>query len=102
MISRSGSKVVPKYKKTHTEEDRRAETKRIGEQYKDVVPIICEAHPSSSLAMTDHIKFIGETKTTVQKLINNLKKKIKLKEDQSLYLFVESKVLKSGMNHLFE
>jgi hypothetical protein len=67
----------------------------------DAIPLLCEPHPTSSIAAFDkEIRLVGKPDTQITAMICALRKKLRVREDESLYFFVHSRLLRSGNNYL--
>jgi GABA(A) receptor-associated protein len=75
------------FRKKYSLEERHAEAVRIIERYPDRVPIIIEEDKSSNIKL-DKRKFLVPTNFTVGQFIYILKKRIELKPEQSIFIFI--------------
>jgi GABA(A) receptor-associated protein len=75
------------FRKKYSLEQRHAEAVRIIERYPERVPIIVEEDKSSNIKL-DKRKFLVPTNFTLGQFIYILKKRIELKPEQSIFIFI--------------
>ena len=80
------------YKNTYTLEKRKNEALRIKEKYPNRVPIICERYTVGDPEI-DRKKYLVPDDLSISNFIYVIRKRIKLKPENSLYLFVNGKIL---------
>ncbi len=80
------------YKNTYTLEKRKNEALRIKEKYPNRVPIICERYTIGDPEI-DRKKYLVPDDLSISNFIYVIRKRIKLKPENSLYLFVNGKIL---------
>ena len=74
-------------------EDRLKESNRIVEKYPDKVPIICEKYDKDkSLYKIDKNKFLAGGDLTMGQFIYVIRKRIKMKSTEGLYLFIDNTI----------
>jgi GABA(A) receptor-associated protein len=66
------------------------------ERYPDRIPVICEKAQSSKIEDIDKNKFLVPNDLLVHHFNYIIRKRIKLRENDSLYLFVNGKYLLKG------
>lgn len=66
------------------------ESKRIREKYPDKYPVIIQKAKNSILNDIDKYKFLIPYDLTIAQLINLIRKRIELKEYESLFIFVNN------------
>ena len=78
----------------YTFEQRLKESTRIVERYPDKVPIICEKYKrDKSLYTIDKNKFLAGGDLTMGQFIYVIRKRIKMKPEEGLYLFIDNTLL---------
>ena len=80
------------YKNMYTLEKRQDEALRIKEKYPNRVPIICERYTVGDPEI-DRKKYLVPDDLSISNFIYVIRKRIKLKPENSLYLFVNGKIL---------
>lgn len=80
------------YKNMYTLEKRQDEALRIKEKYPNRVPIICERYTVGDPEI-DRKKYLVPDDLTISNFIFVIRKRIKLKPENALYLFVNGKIL---------
>jgi len=80
------------YKNTYTLEKRQDEALRIKEKYPNRVPIICERYTVGDPEI-DRKKYLVPDDLSISNFIYVIRKRIKLKPENALYLFVNGKIL---------
>jgi GABA(A) receptor-associated protein len=79
------------FKDKHNLDDRKDESLRIRKKYPDRIPVIIENYPHSTLKILDKTKFLVPTDLTIGQLAYVIRKRIKLKPTESLFLFMGTK-----------
>ena len=77
-----------KYKYCFT--DRLNEAKRVLQNNKDKIPIICQKNQNSDIIDIQHKKFLVSNTITLGQFICIIRKKIKLNMNQSLFCFINN------------
>lgn len=78
-----------KFKTENSDKDRIAESKRICTKYKDRVPVIVEVYDKHKDRLTlDKSKFLVPFDLTVGQFMYVIRKRIKLKEDEAIFIFI--------------
>jgi GABA(A) receptor-associated protein len=84
------------FKKIHSLEKRKSESDRIKIKYPDKIPIIVEKYREGSnkdtLPMLDKHKYLSPGDITVGQFIFAIRKRMKLKSEQSLFMFIGDKL----------
>ena len=80
-----------KYKKLEDKESRKKHSQNLIAQFPDKLPIILEKDPSCKLTELQKTKFLLEKKSTVQQLMQMIKRKTSLQEEDALFLQVRAK-----------
>ena len=80
------------YKNTYTLEKRKDEALRIKEKYPNRVPIICERYTVGDPEI-DRKKYLVPDDLSIANFMYVIRKRIKLKPENALYLFVNGKIL---------
>jgi GABA(A) receptor-associated protein len=75
------------FKKTHTLKKRKEESKRIRLKYPNRVPVIVQAVDME----LDRQKYLVPADLTIGQFLRVLRKRVKLREEQALYIFLENK-----------
>ena len=81
------------FKKKYSLEKRTEESTKIREKYPDRYPIIVLKDKSAKLNNIDKCKYLGPEGLTLGQFIHIIRKKIELKETESLFLFINGSVL---------
>ena len=81
------------FKKKHSLEDRKAESKKILEKYPERIPIIVTKDPKSQLSDMDKNKFLTPCELTLGQFLFLIRKRIKVDETTSLFIFVQETIL---------
>ena len=82
-----------RFKKQHSLEKRKEESKRIREKYENRVPLIVLKDKSSKLPDIDRFKFLAPHDITLGQFMYVVRKRIKLGDEESLFFFVNENVL---------
>ena len=82
-----------KFKKQHSLEKRKEESKRIREKYDNRVPLIVLKDKKSHLPDIDRFKFLAPHDITLGQFMYVVRKRIKLSTEESLFFFVNENVL---------
>ena len=80
------------FKEKFTLEERLEESTRILSKYSDRVPIIVEAKPNSNLQDLDKHKYLVPKEMTVGQFLYVIRKRLKLKPEQAIFVFVDNKM----------
>ena len=75
-----------------TLEERIAESSRVVIKHPDRVPIIVEAKPNSNLNDLDKHKYLVPKEMTVGQFLYVIRKRLKLKPQQAIFVFVDNKM----------
>ena len=78
------------FKKTHTFEQRKKENEKIRTKYPERVPIIVEKSKSSKINKIDKNKFLVPNYLTVGQFLTIIRKRLKIKESDSVFLFLNN------------
>ena len=93
------------FKKKHSFDDRKAESTKIKAKYEDRIPVIVHKDPKSSLEDINKNKFLTPGDLTLAQFIYVIRKRIKVDESVSLFVFVNDTILaptSHTMNTLYE
>ncbi len=83
--------------KTRTSfEQRKSESVRIIAKYPDRIPIICEKSSSSNINVIDKNKYLVPNDLTIGQFLYVIRRRIKLKPEQAIFLFVNNIVPSSS------
>ena len=82
----------PRHRAAAAQDRRRSESDRIRAKYPDRVPVICERADRSDVPDIDKKKYLVPADLTVGQFIYVVRKRIKLRSDKSLFLFVNGKI----------
>lgn len=83
-----------KFKKTHTLEERKQESKKIMEKYEDRIPIVIfKDEKCKNLQDINKNKFLAPTDLTLAQFLCVVRKRIELDESQALFIFVDDSTL---------
>lgn len=77
-----------KFKESHTFEKRKEVASRILSKYPGRVPVIVSRSPKSDVPLCDKVKFLVPGDITVGKFCYEIRKHIKLRPEQAIFLFV--------------
>ena len=88
------------FKKKHPFYMRLAESERIIKQYPDRIPVICEPMGDDTPKI-DRTKFLIPEEFTMAHLMYVIRRKVGLKTDQSLFMFVNNKSMVGCQNVRF-
>lgn len=78
------------FKETHSFEKRSLESARVKQKYPDRVPVIVERADNTDVPDIDKSKFLIPVDLTVGQFVYVIRKRIKLTEDQALFIFVNN------------
>ena len=83
------------FQKQHTFEQRVKESKKIINKYPNRIPVIVEQNSNSQdqLPLIDKKKYLVPADLTVSQFIHVIRKRLKLRPDQAIYLFTETGTL---------
>ena len=83
-----------KFQSKYSLEQRTSESKRILEKYPDKIPIICEKYIKDGSAYNmDKNKFLAGSDLTMGQFLYIIRKRIKMKPTEALYLFVDNMII---------
>ena len=82
-----------KFKKQHSLEKRKEESKRITEKYSNRVPLIVLKDKNSKLPDIDRFKFLAPHDITLGQFMHVVRKRIKIGDEESLFFFINENVL---------
>ena len=82
-----------KFKKRHSLEDRKSESSKILEKYPNRIPVIVSKDPKSTLSDMDKNKFLTPHDLTLGQFLFLVRKRIKVDEATSLFIFVNETIL---------
>ena len=85
----STEKYVP-FKQRFTLEQRKAEFERIKKNHPNKIPVIVEKGDGSKIKEIDRHKFLVEGDTQVSYMLHTIRKRIELKPDQAIFVFVNN------------
>lgn len=91
------------YKDDHSLEERTNESEKILSRYPDRIPIICETLDKNAPKL-DKKKFLVPYDLTMGQFMFILRKRIKLKQEEAIYLFVNNTICTSStiMNTIYQ
>ena len=82
------------YKLKHPSfEKRQTDCKKVLQRYPDKIPVICEIKENSDLPHLEKSMFLIPTEMTAHQLNYIIRKRMKLEEHKSLYIFVNHRYL---------
>jgi GABA(A) receptor-associated protein len=91
------------FKSEKTFEQRKAECTRVREKYPDMIPVICERHTTSStLPQSERRKYLVPLDITMGQFKYVIRKRIKMRPDEALFIFVDGSVLCPTMTSVGE
>lgn len=84
-------------------EDREAESKRILTKYPDRIPIILLRYSKNDMPL-DKYKFLAPGDTTIVTLLYHIRKSIKLRPEQAIYLYINEELYNTSitMKEIYE
>ena len=80
-----------KYKENNSLDKRLKESQKIHKKYPDRIPVICERQNGSNIPDIDKEKYLIPKDLTVMQFIYVIRKRIKLKPEDAIFLFVGGK-----------
>ena len=83
------------FKEEFTMDQRYTEAHRILEKYPDRIPVICEKHPESTMDIIDKNKFLVPGTLTVSQFSYVVRKRIKLRPEQAIFIMCNDSMLTS-------
>ena len=83
------------YKIENTFEYRKSESNKILEKYKDKIPVIVEKTNNCDYAL-DKNKFLVSKDLTMHQLVYIIRKRIKIKDHESIFIYVANKLVPSN------
>ena len=84
------------FKNSYSLKERKEESNKIKEKYPDRIPIIFE-HKNSKEDKEIKRKYLVPLNLTVGEFIYVVRKRINIKQEQAIYLFINNKSVTSGM-----
>ena len=78
------------FKSQHSFEQRLSESSKIRLKYPNRYPIIVERAPESKIQLIDKQKFLVSNELSVAQFIYVIRKRIKIKPEEGIYLFVNN------------
>jgi len=84
--------MLKNFREKFTFEERIAESSKISSKYNDRVPIIVEAKPNTKLDDLDKRKYLVPKEMTVGQFLYIIRKRLKLKPEQAIFVFVDNKM----------
>ena len=81
------------FKREKTFEERKNEYERIANKYPDLVPVICERMNNSNVPESQRRKYLVPRDITMGQFKYVIRKRIDLRPDQALFVFVHQSVL---------
>ena len=82
-----------KFKKQHSLEKRKGESKRIREKYENKVPLIVLKDKNSNLPEIDKYKFLAPDDITLGQFMYVVRKRINIDSNESLFFFINENIL---------
>lgn len=80
------------YLKSKTLAERQRESSNIRDKYPDRVPVICKKTPHSNLCVLEKTKYLIPLDLTASQFMYIIRKRLKLKSEQALFLFVNNTI----------
>lgn len=77
------------FKTKYSFQKRKDEANKILVQYSDKIPVIVEKHKQATLNEIDKHKYLVPSQMTVAQFIYVIRRRIKLTDNEALYLFVD-------------
>lgn len=94
--------IVP-FKKEKSLEVRKAECSRVRSKYPDMIPVICERHTGAkTLPQSTRRKYLVPPDITMGQFRYVIRKRIQMKPDEALFVFVNDTVMSPTMATLAE
>lgn len=84
------------FKSKYTFEERRNEAQNVLNKYSGRIPVICEKVDNSPIKEIDKKKFLVPAELTLGQFIYILRKRIRLDENQALFLFINNTLVPIG------
>ena len=78
------------FKSKYKFEERRNESMKVLNKYSGRIPVICEKMEGSNIKEIDKKKFLVPDELTLGQFIYILRKRIRLDENQALFLFINN------------
>jgi GABA(A) receptor-associated protein len=88
----TNNKIEFKYKKNRPFEQRLKESTLIRQKYPERIPIIVEKASSSNAPDIDKTKFLTPTDLTISQFVYVIRKRIKLREQEAIFLFINESI----------
>lgn len=89
------SSVTQSFKAKHPLEERKKESARILLKYPDRIPIIVQKATGADIPDLDKIKYLCPMDLTMGQFLYVIRKRVKLPEDQAIFLFVNNQLVKA-------
>lgn len=83
------------FKDRHSFEKRSSEANKIMEKYSNRIPVICECI-GEGLPKIDRNKYLAPSDLSMAQFLYVIRKRIKIKPEQSIYIFVGDSVVVAG------
>ena len=87
------------FKDRHAFHKRQEEAYRIREKYPNRIPVICEC-VGGEVPDIDRKKYLVPSDLSMAEFLYVIRKRIKIKPEQSIYLFVGDSVMVAGAQHI--
>lgn len=84
------------FKLNHDFDKRKSESSKIKLKYPDRIPIIVEKYKSSNVADIDKNKYLAPKDMTIGQFTYIIRKKIKLKSNEALFITINNKSMTSS------
>ena len=94
----SNNKDTSVFKKSFTFEERISESSRVMNKYPDKVPIICEKGVGKDIPDIDKKKYLISKELTIGNFIPVVRKRIKLKDYEALFLMINGSIPPTSAN----
>ena len=85
-----------KFHKEFTFEKRKEESNRVLMKYPNRVPVIVQLLKNSTLSNINKIKYLVPIDLTMGQFIYVVRKRIAIKEEQSIFLYINNKIIQSS------
>ena len=91
-----------KYKNDHTLEERKNESNRILNEYKDRLPVICEVAPDSVLPPLKKTKYLVSYDMTINQFMFLIRRNIELSKESALFLITPNGISLTGNTSMLD
>lgn len=81
------NKIISPFKQANPFEQRKAESVRINDKYKNRIPIIVELHNDIQEIKLDKVKYLVPHDLTVDQFMYVIRKRTQIKSEQALFVF---------------